>query len=107
MRGHRKNAGDTTERKRDTHRSVSPGPLGIPHYLRASWELAELPGFRRDGCQMVDARLEAEEEDDLAEAETARIRWAIFNSSTGRYWATRRGEIPDPRQGTSRLGNRR
>ena len=44
---------------------------------------------------MADARLKAAR-DAPSEAQAAHSRWAIWVSSAGRYWATRRGEIQIP-----------
>ncbi len=44
---------------------------------------------------MTDARLKASR-DALGEAQAAHSRWAIWISSAGRYWATRRGKIQIP-----------
>lgn len=44
---------------------------------------------------MAGARLKSSKSA-LAEAQAAHSRWAIWISSAGRYWATRRGEIHIP-----------
>jgi hypothetical protein len=44
---------------------------------------------------MAGARLKASR-GALAEAQAAHSRWAIWISSAGRYWATRRGNIQIP-----------
>lgn len=44
---------------------------------------------------MAEARLKASR-DALAEAQAAHSCWAIWISSAGRYWATRRGKIQIP-----------
>jgi hypothetical protein len=64
-------------------------------FIAAIVEAVEVTGSVREGCQMAVKELKATG-NALTEAQAAHSRWAIWISSAGRYWATRRGKIQIP-----------